>query len=229
MHEGHRQRLKNRFIKNGLRDFEPHEALELLLSFAIPRKDTNELAHRLIAAFGGFDHVLEADLQSLRQVEGVGEHTAVLLKAVFETRAYYEAQKNQKAFVATSSAAAIRYAQSLFVGEQREVSYLLCFDARLKLINCAEITRGSLTQTAVSIKRIVELASINKAVSVIVTHNHPNGLAIASDDDLEATRQIMRALKMIDVTLSDHIIVGEKFAISLADAGVIYNMRETLR
>lgn len=228
VHSGHRQRLKRRFIKSGLRDFEPHAALELLLSYSIPRRDTNELAHRLIAQFGGFDKVLEADLQSLTQVDGIGEHSAVLLKAIYESYAFYEAQRNQKGFVATSSAYAIRYAQSLFVGEQREVSYLMCFDARLRLINCPEITRGSLTQTAVSIKRIVELASLHKAVSVILTHNHPNGVAMPSQEDIEATRQIMRALGLIDVTLSDHIIVGEKFAVSLADTGVIFSMRENL-
>ncbi len=228
VHDGHRQRLKRRFIKGGLRDFEPHAALELLLSYAIPRRDTNELAHRLIRHFGGFDRVLEADLQSLTQVDGVGEHTAVLLKAVFESMAFYDAQRNRKGFVASSSANAIRYAQSLFVGEQQEISYLMCFDAKLRLINCPEITRGSLTQTAVSIKRIVELASLNKAVSVILTHNHPNGVAMPSQEDIEATRQIMRALKLIDVRLSDHIVVGEKFAVSLADTGLIFNMRENL-
>ncbi len=229
LHSGHRQRLKRRYRKEGLRSFEPHEALELLLTYAIPRRDTNALAHRLIARFGGFDKVLEADLQSLMEVEGIGEHAAILLKTVFDCRAYYEAQKNQKGFVASSSAAAIRYAQSLFVGEQCEVSYLMCFDAKLRLINCQEITRGSLNQTAVSIRRIVEIASLNKAVSVILTHNHPNGVAMPSDEDIEATRQIMRALSLIDVTLADHIVVGEKFAVSLADTGVIYNMREGLK
>ncbi|MEG2938896.1 MAG: JAB domain-containing protein, partial [Oscillospiraceae bacterium] len=207
IHDGHRQRLKTRFVKSGLKDFEPHIALELILTFSIPRRDTNELAHRLIERYGSFDKVLEADYTSLLQVDGIGENTAAQLKVIFESYAYYEAQKYRKGFVAASSSVAMKYAQSLFVGEQSEVSYLMCFDSKLKLINCPEITRGSISQTAVSVKRIVELATLHRASSVIVTHNHPNGVAMPSEDDIAATSTIMKALNLIDVKLSDHIVV----------------------
>ena len=153
IHDGHRQRVKNRFIKSGIDDFEPHNVLELMLFYAIPKRDTNELAHNLIETFGSFDKVLEADYLQLAAVKGMGEHSATLLKLFIESYGYYERQKYKDGFIATSSAAVISYAQSLFVGETRELGYLLCFDAKLQLINCVKISEGSVNAASVSVRR----------------------------------------------------------------------------
>ncbi len=229
IHDGHRQRVKNRFIKSGIDDFEPHNVLELMLFYAIPKRDTNELAHNLIETFGSFDKVLEADYLQLAAVKGMGEHSATLLKLFIESYGYYERQKYKDGFIATSSAAVISYAQSLFVGETRELGYLLCFDAKLQLINCVKISEGSVNAASVSVRRVVETATANKAISVILTHNHPNGLPVPSTEDVATTKKIMSALSTVDIDFSDHIIVGAKSAISLADEGIIYSIKQEKR
>ncbi len=228
IHDGHRERLRARFLNEGLKNMEPHSVLELLLTCTIPRRDVNALAHRLLRRFGSFDKVMEADRLALLEVEGVGERTATHLKLVFECFAYYEAQKYSRGFVATSSGAVLRYAQSLFAGETQEVAYILCFDAKMKLINRFELSRGTVGATHISVRRVVEAATLSKAASVILAHNHPGGAAMPSDEDLAATRTVMQALSYIEVPLSDHVIVGERAAISLADAGVIYNMKQEM-
>lgn len=227
-HEGHRERLKNMFRQNGLDNMEPHQVLELLLTFAIPRRDVNETAHALINEFDGFDRVLEADIEQLKAVKGVGENAATLIKLVLESYRYYEKAKSREALSLASVGAAMDYARSLFVGETREQGYLLCFDANLKLTKCARLSQGTVNAAAVSVRRVVEIATANKAVSVILTHNHPGGLATPSREDLATTKKIMQALHLVGITLTDHVVVGETFALSMAEGGVLHNMREEL-
>ena len=229
VHDGHRDRLRKRFLAGGFGDFEPHNVLELLLFHTVPRKDTNDLAHTLIDTFGGFDKVLEADYEQLRRVKGVTDVTAAFLKAVFESYGVYERVKHADGFVATSSSAVIHYCESLFVSETVEKAYLLCFDARMKLINCALLSEGGVSAAAVTARKAVEAATANRAVSAILTHNHPRGIAAPSQADLAVTRSIMRALAAIDIELCDHVVVGETFSISMADEGVIYGMKQELR
>ncbi|MEG0751333.1 MAG: JAB domain-containing protein [Oscillospiraceae bacterium] len=228
IHDEHRKRLKARFMRSGLRDFDEHTALELLLTYSIPRRDVNAVAHRLIDGFGGFGRVLEADPKSLVEIEGVGENSAALIKLVFQSFVYYEQSKYRRGFVASSTGAAIDYARSLFVGETDEVVYALCLDSSLRLICARELSRGAVSEAAVSLRRIVEAATLNKAVCVILAHNHPGGYCVPSRDDLELTRVAMQALSLIGVSLSDHIIVGARSEISMADAGIISGIREKL-
>lgn len=229
VHDGHRDRLRKRFLADGFTNFEPHNVLELLLFYSVPRRDTNALAHTLIDTFGGFDKVLEADYEQLRRVKGVTDNTAALLKAVFESYGFYERMKRRDGFVATSASAVMHYCESLFVSETVEKAYLLCFDSKLKLINCALLSEGSVNAASVSARKAVEIATANRAVSVILTHNHPRGIAAPSQADLDVTRTVMRALATIDIELCDHVVVGETFSISMANEGVIYGMQQELR
>ncbi len=228
-HLGHRERVKRSFLKGGLDSFEPHNALELLLFYSVPQKDTKPLARELIRHFGSFDKVLEADYESLIQVDGVGEHTATLIKLVLSTYRYYEGEKARKGFCASSTTAAISYAKSLFVGEANEISYLLCFDSRMQLINCVKLSEGSVNAASVTIRKIVEQATLNKAVSVILTHNHPGGNAVPSTEDLVTTKQVLKALDVIGIELNDHIIVSGRDALSFADTGVLFDIRKEIR
>ena len=228
VHEGHRERIKSMFRKNGLANLEPHNVLELLLTYSIPRQDVNETAHALIDEFGSFDKVLEADYERLLHVKGVKENTATLIKLVLESYRYYETQKHKGTFFATSVDVTSNYVRSLFVGETKELSYVLCFDSNMKLIKCQKAAEGSVNAASVSVRRVVEIATANKAVSVVLTHNHPGGIATPSKEDLATTKKIMNALNTLGIELSDHIVVGDKFAISMAAAGVIHNMKEEL-
>lgn len=225
----HRSRVKRTFLRGGLDSFEPQNALEMLLFYSVPQKDTKPMAHGLLERFGSFDKVLEADYESLLEVDGVGEHTAVYLKLLLESFRYYEKEKNRLGFRASSTSAAIAYAKSLFVGERRELCFLMCFDSRLQLAACPKVSEGSVNAADVSARRIVELATLHKAGSVILTHNHPGGNAIPSAEDMGTTKNIMRVLEPIGISLNDHIIVGARDCISMADAGILQNMKEEVR
>ncbi len=207
-HDGHRKRLKERFLQTGLRGFAPHEALELLLCYAIPRKDTNGIAHRLIDTFGSFERVLNADYEALKRVEGVGENSALLIKLTLESCKYYLASQRDERFTAASTTKTAEFSATLFAGEVNEVSYLLCFDMRQRLINCTKLAEGSVNATEISVRRVVELAALHRAATVILVHNHPDGVAMPSAADISTTKRIFAALAEIGVTLDDHIIVG---------------------
>ncbi|MEG1558038.1 MAG: DNA repair protein RadC [Oscillospiraceae bacterium] len=228
VHDGHRERVKRRFLTSGLSDFEPHNALELILFYSIPRKDTNELAHRLIDYFGSYDKVFEAEYEQLLDVKGMTPNTAAHIKLLLESYRYYEQQKDKKNFVVTSGDTAKKYCVSCFVGETTEKCFMLCFNSKLKLINSVLVSAGTVDRTAMSMRKIVEIATVQKAVSVILTHNHPDGFALPSANDLATTRSAMKALAIIGVELNDHIIVAGKNAISLATEGIIANMRKEL-
>ncbi len=226
-HKGHRERLKNRFRKTGLNGFEPHNVLELILFYSIPRRDTNLIAHRLINTFGSFDRVLEADYEDLCRVEGVGKNTATLLKLMLESYRYYQQERDREVFVASSTSATKKFAVSCFVGESREVFYLFCLDSSLRLINRVKVSEGGVSSTPLSVRRVVEIATQNKASAVIMAHNHPSGDVMASASDILATKRMFKALEMIDVELLDHIIVAGNRSISLADAGIIQDAKNS--
>lgn len=224
-HVGHRLHMKRRFLKVGLGGFEAHNALELLLFYCVPRKDVNPLAHRLIDEFGSFDRVLEADYESLLEVEGVGESCATFLKLVLESYRYYEQEKTKPRFFGNSTKAAKEFARSLFVGESREICYLICFDSRLRKTNCVKLSEGTLNASPISVRRVIEIATINKASSVILTHNHPSGSIQPSAEDIALTKKLFSALEVIGVELNDHIIVAQRSCLSMADEGVLFNIK----
>lgn len=225
LHGGHRDRLRARFIQNGFDGFAPHEVLELLLFYAIPRKNTNDIAHALIERFGSFDRVMEAPYEELLQVEGVGQNSAVLLRAVFEGFKYYNAERRVKRLTISSPGDAVEYVSSLFFGETAEVSYLLCFDIKLRLCNTVLVSRGNVNAAAVSIRNIVEIATRNRAASVILAHNHPGGVATPSASDIITTKRAIKALYEIGVSLIDHIIVADDGVRSLSESGAITSLR----
>lgn len=225
-HDDHRERLRKRFINGGLRDFDEHTALELLLAYAIPRKDTNAIAHRLIDRFGSFDRVLEADMRLLCEVEGIGEYSACLIKLAYETAGYYERCRCRPGFVASSTEAMLKYASSLFAGETAEVLYALCLDSSLKLINAAELARGSVGETAAPVRRVVEAAALSRAAVVILAHNHPGGYPTPSGEDIAFTKDCMKALATLDIPLADHVIVGSRGAVSMAELDIIAKIKK---
>lgn len=221
VHDGHRERMKKRFIEHGLDNFSDINVLELLLFYALPRRDTNALAHKLLERFGSLRGVLEAPVDELEQVEGVGESAAALLRLVPQVSRRYMMSLGDSRNELSSSAAAGRYVVPLFMYEREEVVFMLCLDSRCKLINCREIGRGVVNCAQVSVRRVVEQALSQSAVSVVLAHNHVDGLAIPSREDELTTRRIQEALALVGVTLSDHIIVSGEDFVSLADSGLI--------
>lgn len=221
MHEGHRNRLKNRFIEEGLDSFEDHQILELVLFYAIPRKDTNELAHFLIEKFGSLSGVFEADSKELAKTPGIGENSATLLALIPSlARIYFKDRWGIRPEL-NSTTKAGEYVLTLFAGRPYEVFYVICLDAQHKVINAAIVHEGTIDQAQIYPRLIVETALRHKAHSVILAHNHPGGSSVPSPQDIEATKKIRQALEPISITVLDHIIVaGDKY-VSCAEKGLI--------
>lgn len=213
IHSGHRQRLKSRFIKEGLFGFADHEVLELLLFYAIPQKDTNELAHILINEFGSLDGVFDASFNSLTSVKGVGENTATLIKLIGEIYPkYLDCKLNSSKTVIDSSQAAGELFLPLLMNEQNEVLMAAFLDNNLNVKNVSVITKGDLDSTEIDIRRIVSLAVNYNASRVIIAHNHPSGVAAPSVNDIEAVRVLCTKLRAVSLHLCDSIIVaGNQF------------------
>ena len=219
IHAGHRQRVKERFMKEGLDNFTDIQVLELLLFYALPQRDTNDVAHALLDRFGSLPQVMEAAQEELEKVPGVGRHAALLLKLAPAVGRFYMVQRSQKATVLNTLKECGDYLKSVFIGRRTEVVYLLCLDAKCKVLSCREVAEGSINSANVPIRRIVEMALAANATTVILAHNHPSGIALPSDEDIATTRRLPAALATVEIILADHIIVADDDYVSLADSG----------
>ena len=219
IHDGHRQRLKQRFQEEGLDGFTQIQALELLLFYCIPRKDTNPIAHALIERFGSFSQVLEAPVAELCKVPGVSRNTALFLQLNREVGRFYLVDRMQKNTVLTTLDACAAYMVPRFYGRSVETVYLLCLDAKCKVLCCKEVGEGSVNSAGISVRKIVETALHANATSVVLAHNHPSGLALPSEEDLQTTRRIAAGLQAVEIQLVDHIIVADDDYVSMAQSG----------
>lgn len=216
-HENHRARVRETFRKAGVDGMPDHNLLELLLFYSIPRKDTNEIAHRLIETFGSLNGVFDAPYERLIEVEGVGESSALLLSLVpGMCRRYIEGMTAKKKINLSTPEAVGDYIVKKYYGCKTEVFYMLCLDAVGNLINCCKLSEGS-TGTVVVDKRIMlETALRNNADKIVFAHNHPNGIAAPSKNDLEMTYDFSTVLSTVGIRLADHFIVAGNEYLSLA-------------
>lgn len=218
IHKGHRSRLKRRFIAEGLTNFEAHTVFEMILCYAIPRKDTNELAHRLLAYFGGsLSRVFDAPLEELQKVEGIGESAAVLIKLFPEVCRLYLADLNRVGSVIKNARDAAKILIPNFIGRTNEIVMMICIDAKGKVLFCNPVFEGSVNAAAVSVRRFVEIAVRYATTDVIMAHNHPGGVAIPSQQDIIVTKKVSDALKTVNIHLVDHLIVAGNDWVSLAE------------
>lgn len=218
IHDGHRDKMRKRYLATGLEGFAEHEALELLLFYAIPRRDTNPLAHQLIDRYGSLDAVLSAPVEELQTVEGVGESAAVLLHLVLPLAERCRLLA-EKAVILNSSEKAGAYLLRRFSGKKYEEVYQLCLDAKGKLLVCKLLTEGSLNGAELNIRKLVGNALLADASAVILSHNHPSGVALPSSEDFTTTDQVRSALEQVGVRLADHIIVADGDFVSMRDSG----------
>ena len=212
IHQGHREKMRQRFLKSGLEGFADHEALELLLYYAIPRQDTNPIAHRLMDRYGSLTAVLSAPAEDLKKVEGIGESAAVLLKVA--------GQIGRKARLA-DAVQSCPMTDVETAGAYLLERYELCLDRKGKLLACKRLNDGGASSAALDIRKVVENAILTSASTVILAHNHPSGIALPSDDDCAATTRAAQALQTIGVALADHIIVADDDFVSMAQSGYL--------
>lgn len=219
VHEGHRERMRNKYVNKGIEVFEQHEILEMLLFYAIPRKNTNDIAHRLLEACGSlsavFDAPFDAPIDILMQ-QGLSYNAAVLLHMIPDLSRAYQSDKfdNEEKIITDENIG--KKMVHLFAGKNEECVYAFFLDAKGKEKYSGIISKGDASSAPLFSKDIVSIAARCKAVTVIIAHNHPSGVAFPSRADLEATADIADALDTIGIHLADHIIVADRDYISLS-------------
>lgn len=226
IHDGHRQRLKERFLKQGLDGFTEIQMLELLLFYAIPIKDTNPIAHELLNRFGSLAKVMDAPVEKLMQVDGIKEHAGTLIKLAKAMSRAYEVSKQGEERILPTIEACGDYLKPYFRDRKNETVFLLFLDAKLKVLDCLEVGEGSVNYASVPVRRVVEMALEAGASSVVLAHNHPSGIALPSGDDIQTTRRVAAALSAVEIELVDHIIVADGDYVSLVQSG--YNFQDCL-
>ena len=221
-HAGHRQRMKQRFLEHGLDNFSDHNVLELLLFFALPRRDTNLLAHQLLDAFGSLDGVFDASADALKKsVKGISDNAVTLIRLVPEAARRYMIAKTDPGQALNTSDAIGNYLLPRFFNGRRETAYMLCLDAKMKLLDCEELGQGSTVSVRLDVRRIVQTALEQNASVVVLAHNHSSGFAVPSDEDVAVTVHIRDVLNSVGVLLADHIVVSGDDFVSMVDSGML--------
>ncbi len=218
IHNGHRQRLRDRFRKEGLDNFDELYVLELLLFYCIPRADTNPLAHRLLDRFGSLTGVLNASAEEIEKVEGASANTATFLSLITQVGRYYQIKRFDAGEILRTTEQCGNYLVPYFFGRERETVFLLCLDAKCKVICCKKVGEGSVNSANIPVRRVVEMALSANATSVVLAHNHPSGLAIPSLDDVQTTHRMAAALETVEIALADHIIVSGDDYVSIVQS-----------
>lgn len=218
LHDGHRRKMKARFMKEGLDHFENHQVLELLLFYCLPRQDTNPIAHRLLEKFGSVEDVLNATPAELKEINGVGENVVQFFRLITELQRYQSVEKVGVFLNSIDDCG--RYIMPFFQNRRNETVFLLCLDAKCQLLSCKKVGEGSINSAGVPIRRIVETAMNEGASSVVLAHNHPSGFAVPSSEDVATTRRLARALSAVEVMLADHIVVADGDCVSMVQSGL---------
>lgn len=222
-YHGHRQRLRERFVKSGLAGFADHEVVELLLTLAIPRSDVKEPAKALIARFGNLRGILDASLEDLRAVPGIGSVTPVALHIIKAAATLYlqQSSEGQDSLADPGRLASIwRMRIGSLPNETFEVAYL---DSAYRLLRdgIERLEEGTIDRAAVYPRRIIEAALRRGAFGVVLAHNHPNGAVAPSEHDKLLTRAIVLAAETVSLRVIDHLIVSADESFSFREAGLL--------
>lgn len=213
MHENHRQRVKARFLAEGLDSFAPHNIVELLLFYSIPQRDVNELAHTLIKRFGSVAGVLDAPYDQLVRVDGIKENTAAHIKLVQSLIRVYSLEKQREVAILDTQDKIGSFLTSWYIGCGVETVLLICLNNKRSIIDLSVLHEGSVNSAQVSVRKIAEIALSKNASAIVLAHNHPDGMAIPSSEDISSTRYIKNAMDLLEINMLDHIVVaGDKFA-----------------
>lgn len=217
VHEGHRERMRKNFARDGFVNWEPHNVLEYLLYVPLQRVNTNETAHRLIDTCGSFAEVFRASEEKLMGVDKVGRKTAEYIRMLGEFAKYYNEVRFDTDRLVLNSENCEEYLKNLFEGKNREYFYMICLDPRNRIIYRERIFEGSFESMDVDITKIVRIAVKCDATYVVLAHNHPSGIAMASNADIVSTQAVERALQVGGIRLLDHIIVADGECVSMSN------------
>ena len=215
IHANHRERMRKRFQENGFDGFSDHEVLEYILFHAIPRKDVNPLAHRLLDHFGSVDRVMEASERKLIKVDGIGPAAARLIAMLLPADRYYRMVKTKPARTIKSLQELGDYMESLLFGAKVEVVYAVYMDNLNHILKTEKCFEGTINASTVFINMLTSRMLTLGATQLVLAHNHPAGFALPSKEDIILTRQISEKLKTLGLTLLDHVVVAPDGYVSM--------------
>ena len=217
-HTGHRERMKAEFLARGLEGWPDHRVLELLLFYTIPQGDVNDLAHELVERFGSLAGVLDASVEELKKVKGVGDHTAVFLRMLPAVLGRYQGARTRLSAIINSPEEAYAWLEPYFFGARNEMVYVLCLDGKRQVLGVRKVAEGSIELAEVNTRRIAEEAIGLRAAQIYVAHNHVSNLAIPSQADWLTTDTLRSALRPIGIELIDHLVFVDGAMVSLKDS-----------
>ena len=209
IHKGHRDRMKKYFLNNGLDSFSDHQVLELLLFYCVPRRDTNELAHKMIKEFGSLYNLFDSDPYVVSRKCEVSLNVATLISLMPQiARRYYTSKFLLDKPVLNSTKKIGNYAIALMLGRVVEHFFIICLNNQRKLIESVLVAEGTVDETPIYPRKIVEIALKYHATSIVLVHNHPGGSLLPSEQDIKSTKKIISVLEPINIEVLDHIIVS---------------------
>ncbi len=218
---GHRKRLREKFIKSGLKGFYDYEIIELLLSLGTPRKDCKPQAKDAIKRFKTLRGVLEAPPQELQQIDGIGPHSAFGIKLVQEVAREFLKEKIIDKPIYKSAQEIFDYLYHSMRDLKKEVFKVLYLNSQNQMIETEDLFAGTVNSSSVSPREVIESAIKNNATSLIFVHNHPSGNPAPSQSDKELTRDLVYAGSIMRIRVLDHIIIGNDRYFSFAGEGLI--------
>lgn len=229
VHEGHRKRLRENVLKSGLENMQEHQVLEYVLSFVMPRKDTNVIAHNLIKKFGSFRGVLNSSPKELETVDGIGNVLAVYLSTLKDVISYYnksETKNNHKVFNSFDTA---EFFRKLFINSHREEFYVACVNNNKQIKHYEKLALGTDTNVTVQIKDVLNVLNKNLCTYFFVCHNHPHGKSAPSASDITFTKNLYISARLAGYMLIDHLIIGELCFFSFRDEGLFLGYEELVK
>lgn len=223
IHSGHRQRLKSKVKNNGLKSLSMHEVLELMLTYTIPQRDTNELAHNLIKKYNGFAGVFDADHSDLINNNQVGEETALFLSMLPDFVDIYLQEKN-KNFVLNNVYSCVQFFRKNFIMHNEEVLFITCLGKTGKVLKTVEIKGSNDCEIDFDLKQIGQIINVQNIFAIVLFHTHPNGSVTPSLEDYETTQRIINICAMMNIYVADHIILNENDHYSFGRNNLIADM-----
>jgi len=222
-YHGHRQRLRDRFLKSGLDGFADYEVIELLLTLAIPRSDVKQPAKALIARFGNLRSILDAPIEELRAVPGIGSVTPVALQIIRAAATLYLQQGSEERDVLADPERVASFWRMRIGALQHEVFEIGYLDSGYRLLRdgIETLEEGTINRAAVYPRRVIEAALRRSAFGIVLAHNHPNGSVAPTEQDKVLTRAIVLAAEAVSVRVVDHLIVSAQDAFSFRRAGLL--------
>lgn len=212
---GHRNRIKAKYLENSANLVYDYEVLELLLTYAIPRKDVKPIAKELLSRFGSLDKVLSASREQLCSINGIGENSAILIKLVKDINSRCAKSRNDKVKQLSTEQESKEYFENILASESKELFLLASLDNSGRIIACHTIASGDINHIDINPRNIVETVLLDNAARVVIAHNHPFGTQEPSVNDIDFTLNVRNILSSVNVRLTDHIIVGESGSLSM--------------